>query len=358
MPSYESVTVLPGWADVPLDDVVAQVRPLMAKKCVLFVFVGTSELMEAGRLLQGLTGADHGAYVFKLWHRLTNKNAPKLVQAGPRGCVLTDSVQVWALQPNRANVHDTRSPQTVASKKIADVVDHIADHVNTAQRLAVVFGGEEKAGMQVGSTEFDVYSVAEKGMVKKKAFTPASARKSRMLRAYVETQPAVQLGRDRRMLALPETEAFTDAELVVRQMAADSLLPPGEVDQVLKKAIARKRRAEAAGAQGKGTKRKRGAGNSGIAAVCQISEPLRHFLTAHCEMDVPAEGVPRTDVVRAIPAYVKRHGLNEGRRIHLDDNLRALIDHEVPDDEVVTFFNIYKHINHNFLKAPAAAEAQ
>ena len=343
---------------MPLDTVVAQVRPLMAKKCVVFVFVGTTELMEATRLLQSLTDADHGAYVFKLWHKLTTKNTPKLAQAGPRGCVLTDSLQVWALQPNRANVHDTRSPQTIATKKITDVIDYIADHVNTAQRLAVVFGGEEKAGLQVGSTEFDVYSVAEKAMIKKKAFTPSSARKSRMLRAYIETQTPPQLGRDRRMLALPATEDFTDAELVCRQMATDSLLPFEEIDKVLKKVIARKRRAEAANAQGTGTKRKRGAGNSGIAAVCQISDTLRHFLAEHCQIDVPAAGVARTDVVRAIPAYVKKHKLNEGRRIHLDDNLRALLDREVPDDEVVTFFNIYKHINHNFLKAPAAVPAE
>lgn len=348
MPStYESVTIFPGWADAP--DAAEQVRPLLAKKCVVFVFVGAAEVMQAAALLRTLTGLENGAYVFKVWQKLTAKRAPKAVQAGPRGCVLADSVQVWALHVNRPNVHDTRTPQTVAAARVTDLVDHIADHVNTERRVAVVFGGEEKAPAQVGSMEFDVYSVPERAVVKKKAFTPASARKGRMLRAYVETQTATQLNRDRRMLALPDTEGFTDAELVVRRMAADSLMPPAEIEKVLKRAITRKRKLE--GQETKGTKRKRGGGGaSGIAAVCQISDALRDFLVEHCGLTVPEQGLPRTDVVRAIPAYVKKHGLNQGRQISLDDNLRSLMDHEVADDEVITFFNIYKHINHNFLK--------
>lgn len=347
--TYESIAIFPGWNDVPLETVMDQVRALMAKKCVVFLFVHTWQVMEAGDFLHKLTGVDHGAYVFKLWSRKTTKNAPKTVLEGPRGCVLSDTVQVWALQANRPDVHDTRSAQTVVSQKITDVMDHVADHVNTDRRVVVVFGGEEKAPAKVGSTEFDVYSVPEGRVVKKKTFTPSSARKSRVLKAYMEAQDSVQLNRDRRMLARDDSEEFTEEEKVVRQMVADSQMSPTDLAKVFKRCISRKRHAETR--EEDTPKRKRQATSSGIAAVCQISDALRDFLVEHCDIAVAPEGLPRTEVVKAIPAYVKKHGLNEGRKINLDDNLRGLMQ-EDPDEEEITFFSIYKHINHNFIKTP------
>tara|TARA_B110000027_G_scaffold131984_1_gene157297 strand:- start:999 stop:2051 length:1053 start_codon:yes stop_codon:yes gene_type:complete len=347
-PSYESVTIFPGWEDIPQQPVLEQIQALMAKKCVVFLFVHTGQVMQAADFLYKLTEVDHGAYVFKLWCRKTVKKTSKTVCEGPRGCVLSDTVQVWAMQLNRPDVHDVRTMQTVASPRITEVVDHIADHVNTDRRVVVVFGGEEKAPAKVGSTEFDIYSVPEAGIVKKKVFTASSARKSRVLMAYIEAQGSVQLNRDRRMLERPDTDTFTEPEELVRRMVAECQMPSADLAKVLKRTIAKKRRLETQ--QGKGIKRKRQCANSGIAAVCEISAPLRDFLVEHCSLVVPPEGVPRTEVVKAIPAYVKKHGLSEGRKINVDSNLRALMQGAAEDDEI-TYFNIYKYINHNFIKA-------
>ena len=341
--SYESVTVFPGW-DQCDDSCIERLRSLMAAKCAVFLVVEGNQVMDAADFLFKLTQVDHGAYVFKLWQRQTTKKAPKTARQGPRGCVIADTVQIWALETNRVEMHGTRTFQTVIAQKPTPIMDHIADHVNTNDRVVVLFGDDYQPAVQVGSTEFDIFSVTEDKVVKRKIFSPTSTRKSRMFKAYVETQDARQLTQDRKALAETpeEVEGLTG-------MIKDSELDPATVDKMLKSAIAKKRRLE----KKKDTnapKKERSPNTSGIAAVCQVTEALRDFLVEHCEITVPPEGIARTEVVRAIPKYIKRNNLSEGRKVTLDDNLRTLMRQEDIEGQEITFFTIYKFINHNFIK--------
>lgn len=345
--SYESLTVFPGWDECD-DSCIERIQGLMAPKCAVFLVVEGNQVMNAADFLFKLTQVDHGAYVFKLWQRQTTKKAPKTVRQGPRGCVIADTVQIWTLETNRVEMHGGRTFQTVVAQKPTTVMDHIADHVNTNDRVVVLFGDDYQPAVQVGSTEFDIFSVTEDKVVKRKVFSATSARKSRMFKAYIETHDAKQLAQDRKALAENAEEAN-----VLAGMIKDSELEPATLDKMLKSAIAKKRRLE----KKKDTtapKKERSPNTSGIAAVCQVTEALRDFLVEHCEITVPPEGIARTEVVRAIPKYIKRNNLSEGRKVTLDDNLRTLMRQDDIEGQEITFFTIYKFINHNFIKKEKA----
>lgn len=342
--SYESLTVFPGW-DQCDDSCIERIQGLMAPKCAVFLVVEGNQVMDATDFLFKLTQMDHGAYVFKLWQRQTTKKVPKTARQGPRGCVVADTVQIWALETNRVEMQGNRTFQTVVAQKPTTVMDHIADHVNTNDRVVVLFGDDYQPTVQVGTTEFDIFSVTEDKVVKRKVFSSTSARKSRMFKAYVETHDAKQLLQDRKALAENAEEAN-----VLADMIKDSELDSATVDRMLKNAITKKRRLEKK--KDATAVKKRTPNTSGIAAVCQVTEALRDFLVEHCEIVVPPEGIARTEVVRAIPKYIKRKNLSEGRKVTLDDNLRALMRQEDIEGQEITFFTIYKFINHNFIKKP------
>lgn len=352
MRSYESVTIFPGWCEGQGlgPESIETIRGLIAKNCVVFLFVNGDQVMEAADFLHTLTAVDGGAYVFKSWHKVTVKKVPRTHREGPRGCVVADNVQIWALRLNRPEVHNNKTTQTVVSQKPTEIMDHIADHVNTDQRVAVVFGDHYKPATQIGSTEFDVFSMTEDKIVKSKTFSPQNCRKSRMLKAYVESQDVKQLTTDRKMLSegCSTTEATNENPFVLSDLIQNSGMEIAQVEKLLTRVISKKRKS----AKSKDAKATRPVNRaSGIAAKCQITDKLRDFLVEHCELTVPEDGIARTEVVRAIPAYIKKHGLNNGRIVSLDDNLKTLVRDEDVADQEVTFFTIYKFINHNFIKA-------
>ena len=114
--SYESLTVFPGW-DQCDDSCIERIQSLMAPKCAVFLVVEGNQVMNAADFLFKLTQVDHGAYVFKLWQRQTTKKVPKTVRQGPRGCVVADTVQIWALETNRVEMQGNRTFQTVVAQK-------------------------------------------------------------------------------------------------------------------------------------------------------------------------------------------------------------------------------------------------
>jgi chromatin remodeling complex protein RSC6 len=127
----------------------------------------------------------------------------------------------------------------------------------------------------------------------------------------------------------------------------------GMLKSAIKRAAARRADDDGSG-KAKRQKRRNGSAHSGIARKTPVSDQLYHFLTTHCGMEIDKDqGVARTDVVRALPKYIKENALNKGRLVIPDDNMKPLFpkDFDFADPETqVTFFSIYKFINHNFLK--------
>ena len=85
---------------------------------------------------------------------------------------------------------------------------------------------------------------------------------------------------------------------------------------------------------------------SGFAKPMKLSKALCKFL------DVSEDHMmARTDVTKAITAYVKEHKLqNESnkRELILDDKLRTIID--APEGTQVTFFNLQRYMSPHYVK--------
>jgi len=60
----------------------------------------------------------------------------------------------------------------------------------------------------------------------------------------------------------------------------------------------------------------------------------------------------RSNVTKAVTAYVKTHDLKDKHTIKPDSKLKSLLS--VKDDEVLTYFNLQKYLNRHYLKATAA----
>ena len=87
---------------------------------------------------------------------------------------------------------------------------------------------------------------------------------------------------------------------------------------------------------------------SGFAKPNKVTKEL-------CEFMNRAEGteIARTDVTRALIAYVKENKLENEKNsqiINPDENLKQLLGIE-PDHEL-TYFNIQKYMNRHFIKSP------
>ena len=60
----------------------------------------------------------------------------------------------------------------------------------------------------------------------------------------------------------------------------------------------------------------------------------------------------RSNVTKAVTAYVKTHDLKDKHTIKPDAKLKSLLS--VKDDEVLTYFNLQKYLNRHYLKATVA----
>ena len=91
---------------------------------------------------------------------------------------------------------------------------------------------------------------------------------------------------------------------------------------------------------------------SGFALKVNISDELKNF------MDIGAdEQVARTEVTKFLIKYIKEHNLqnpSDRRIIECDDKLKKLLD--VPDGDVLTYFNIQRYMNRHFPKVKKDVE--
>lgn len=111
-------------------------------------------------------------------------------------------------------------------------------------------------------------------------------------------------------------------------------------------------------AQKASSRKRKTSGNrkpSGFIKPTLISDELAAFLGK-------ANGIEmaRTDVSREINAYIQANELKDktnGRKIHPDAKLAALLKFPVNTEEELTYFNLQRYMKHHFVKAEPVATA-
>jgi len=98
-----------------------------------------------------------------------------------------------------------------------------------------------------------------------------------------------------------------------------------------------------------GEKSKSRSQNNGFNKPLQVTPLLRAFLKLP-----EGEMISRSQVTKAVNAYVTEKGLKAGQNISMDETLKELL--QPPADVQVTFLNIQKFINPHYIKEekPAA----
>ena len=98
-----------------------------------------------------------------------------------------------------------------------------------------------------------------------------------------------------------------------------------------------------------GEKKAARAQNNGFNKLQDVTPKLRAFLNLAAD-----QKISRSQVTKAINAYVEEKGLKAGQNISLDAALKDLL--QVPEGTQVTFLNIQKYINPHFVKEPKEAK--
>ena len=372
---YGAVVFPDGWQD--WQDNVATLKSLIRVRpssCV-YIEVGTCDVWNAMALAQWIRHNVRDIkdpdtvppfYVFKYWKHVTNKKKPRLAWTGPGKSIASDTTQFWCFHTGPdVQMLKPRGVQTVQSGTILPILDEIADHTDAVDRLMVSFSPDPRHL----SCEFDTLDVVNEQINQSRSFCLSSARKSRIFASYLQQRSLPELKSDKSTI-LQTLKGEGDGEADEKENMARALLDsvvgldrvrtdPEHAQMVrstmlpmIGRTITFKRRLETppGGATETKPKKRRQATNNGIAAPCAISDELRDFMVEHCGVTVPPEGIPRTHVVRAIPAYIKKHELNTGKVVHPDEEMKVLLSEDYTDDCELTFFNMYKYINHHFLK--------
>lgn len=211
-----------------------------------------------------------------------------------------------------------------------------------------------------------------------KEFVPRTARRSRAFQAFLATAALPALLSAQRQLherlraatSEPDgTEEGGSAEaLTVGQAHIDLVTalpadtPPADLKRLYIPMLARatrlrkrQKQTRKCEAPGDAPPAKRQA--TGIATPRPITDELRRFLEVCCNMEVPEAGVPRTAVVKAVPAYIKKHNLNIGKIIHPDKELQQILGPPSADSGPFTFFNMQKCFSRHFLPPTATQPA-
>jgi hypothetical protein len=300
-------------------------------------------------------GFEAEPYLAIAWRHLNARGVPKIVREGPDKCVGTDTTLIWCFvrgTPARAN---PLTFQCIVAKDSNPtlVFDVVADHFQDLDRR--LFVTAPSAGIKKATSEYatlcidhDSTTIQPKGR-----FTISSARKSRMYKAHLDQSGLSDLLIDRRVLtAFYENEPYDKNRAVLAFVANMENGDRTTVMGMLKAAIASKRRRLAQNNKAKPSARRLTSG-LGIAKKTPISDSFANFLEKSCGIVVDRSGdspaIARTDVVSAMPKYIKGKQLNKGRVVCYEQDPEG-IKLLLPDgfDQEITFFSLYKHINHHF----------
>ena len=362
MKTYDTVVFASGWAESWDENLDKLKKIVLAPNACVFVEVGTYDLQQCFLFMKEIVPNHILPYVFKLWSKQTLKKERKNVKSGPNGCILSDTSQFWCFPTGKIDFLKTSTSIHIASPKILPVLDEIADHLAHNNRLLVLFDSSPPPV----TTEFDRYHVGNDTLHVSKNLTLSNARKNRMFKAYLEQTGLKILVEDKKTL----TALFKnpDHECSVETAEVLNCLPPANTEDfdtmrpqvlpMLQRSINKKRKQERTSRSNVQPPAKRAnAQKSGIAALCPVSDELRAFLVHECSLEVPAEGVARTQVVSALPKYIKNNGLNTGKIITPNEKLQRLLS-PAHENETLTFFTMYKYINHHFLRPPKTTTDQ
>jgi hypothetical protein len=197
------------------------------------------------------------------------------------------------------------------------------------------------------SSEFDTIVVENDAndtkFIDRRRFDPSTARGPRRLKAYLSKVDLKTLRSDKRSLQnYFNKKPYDETRKIMSYLPLES--EKNAVMAMVNKTLKRK--------QNKDPEKKpnRNTARSGIAKKTLISDALKEFLIKECGLEVADDGIPRTEVVRALPKYIKKEQLNEGRTINVNESLKALFQPDFDFSQEITFFNIYRFINHNFFK--------
>ena len=89
-------------------------------------------------------------------------------------------------------------------------------------------------------------------------------------------------------------------------------------------------------------------------SIFELPTPLSNDLCAFLGV-ASGSKESRSNVTKAITTYVKLHELKDKHTIKPDAKLRALLG--VKEEEVLTYFNLQRFLNHHYLKAAPVATA-
>jgi len=89
-------------------------------------------------------------------------------------------------------------------------------------------------------------------------------------------------------------------------------------------------------------------------SIFELPTPLSNDLCAFLGV-ASGSKESRSNVTKAITTYVKLHELKDKHTIKPDAKLRALLG--VKEEEVLTYFNLQRYLNHHYLKAAPVATA-
>jgi len=390
---YDCVFVTGSWdGQQPL--LFKGLRLKQQKPVAVFIECPTDKIKETVDTLADISGslplAQHAMtvqpYVFKICNRQTVRNKPKIARTGPCGSILSQSTLVLCAWYNAPPApHKPQTSQCMTTNKPLDILDEIADHAPfDSAKLVVDFGPH--SAVSSGLAEFDrllpLHGQAGEFQPQKK-FVPRTARRSRAFQAFLSTASLPGLLSAQRQLHERLRDGDTPPPAVGEPKPSATQVdlltalplgtPPQDIKQLympmLTKAVRLRKRQQQQQATAKRKYAEGGGGDktaaapppakrqaTGIATPRPISKALRRFLQDFCDLQVPQAGVPRTAVVKAIPAYIKKHNLNLGKIIHPDKELGIILGEPAPD-EPFTFFNMQKRFSKHFLP-PEEAQAQ
>lgn len=343
------------WIDIPPERIEELSKMVAQEEAAMFVGSRGDNVVRACLFAKQM-GFEGEPYLAIAWKHLNVKGEPKMAREGPDKCVSTDMTLVWCFARGAPARVKPVSIQTVVAKDSnpQQIFDVVADHFQDLERRLFVTNPD---GIKKGTSEFatlciDPSSGEQTELQPKGRFTLSSARKGRMYKAHLLQSNLEELMIDKRVLtAYYENEPYDENRPVLTYINNMENNDRTTVMGMLKSAIASKRRRSTVKAKPTGRKLTKG---MGIAKKTPITEQFATFLEKSCELEVDRSGecpaVARTDVVRALPKYIKKEKLNDGRAVIYErdpEGLKRLLPDGFEDD--ITFFSMYKHINHHFI---------
>lgn len=346
------IPVTETWADIPPESVDDLKRLVANEQSAMFLGSRGDNVVRACLFAKRM-GFDNEPYLAFTWKHLNVKGDPKMTREGPDKCVSTDTTLIWCFVRGSPVRLKPMSSQCVPAKDSnpSQIFDVVADHFQDLERRLFVTSpnGIKKATSEYATLCIDPASGQHTDLQPRGRFSLSSARKSRMFKAHLGQSSLPDLLIDKRVLtAYFEDEPHDENRPVlgyVQNTGQDKTVVMG----MLKSAIASKRQRPQ---RPKGPPR-RLANGLGIAKQTPITNQFATFLESACNLQVNRTGdkpaIARTEVVKALPKYIKDQNLNQGRAVCYNRDPKGL-KLLLPDnfDQEITFFSLYKHINHHF----------